>query len=856
MAANSPTISQRKLFSWIFKRYPGLQLVLLILIFIMVFARVLPLEMQKRIVNIAIGSKNVHALYFYCAYYLAAVVSAGVLKYFSNLLQNYIGQKILLEVRRKLYEHIIRLPLPFFRRTPPGMVISSLTSELSVVGTFLGGALAIPLINILTLFTFAGYLIHLNPLLALVSFSIYPLEILIIPFLQNRYNRLNKDRVDTTRTLSNTIGEVVSGIHEVHGNGSYSIEKQRFAHFAQSLFRLRYRMDIVKFGIKFVNNFFQSLGPFILFLLGGYLTIHGHLDLGVLVAFLSAYEKLYDPWKELMDYYQSLQDARVRYYRVMNYFDEKPEFALESLTRKPLTFSGRITLQNVLRTLGKDIRLLDQISLNLEPGGQLALVGFSGSGKSTLARVMAQICNYDKGQVKIDGEELKTLTKRDVVRNIGFVAQHPFVFNGTLLENLVYGCEALKKPADGSWEKETSLHETESLDKTSMTCEKEKPDRKTIIETITKVGLFDDVLHFGLNSVLHEDRNADLIPKLIHVRNLLLEKEKGNLGDWVEFFEANRYMYHADLFCNLTFGSPNREKYQRENLPDNPNFRIFLRENDLTLPLLELGEELARQTVTLLAELQGDAFFFENSPISEEEFLSYQELVERLERRKLFELPPSQRDALIHLALRFIPSKHKMAAFPKSLETMILKGRTRLMEKMNLIDPNGFTFYNPSNYLPHQSIMGNILFGNLKSDHFDVREQIQECIIRLLNHADLMDDIVEIGLQFKVGSNGDRLSGGQKQKTALARALLKNPSILILDEATSGLDNASQARIQNLLETEYKGKCTLIAVAHRLDTIRQFDQIAVMKTGKIIEMGSYGELMSRKGIFYELVHKS
>jgi len=109
-------------------------------------------------------------------------------------------------------------------------------------------------------------------------------------------------------------------------------------------------------------------------------------------------------------------------------------------------------------------------------------------------------------------------------------------------------------------------------------------------------------------------------------------------------------------------------------------------------------------------------------------------------------------------------------------------------------------------------------------------------------------------MDFNVGTKGDRLSGGQRQKLAIARVFLKAPNILIMDEATSALDNASQKRIQNLLETKWKGKSTLISVVHRLDTIKNYDKVAVMKAGKIVEMGKYEELMARKGMLYELVH--
>jgi ABC-type multidrug transport system fused ATPase/permease subunit len=104
-----------------------------------------------------------------------------------------------------------------------------------------------------------------------------------------------------------------------------------------------------------------------------------------------------------------------------------------------------------------------------------------------------------------------------------------------------------------------------------------------------------------------------------------------------------------------------------------------------------------------------------------------------------------------------------------------------------------------------------------------------------------------------VGSKGDRLSGGQRQKIAIGRAFLKKPKILIMDEATSALDNRSQARIQSLLDSHWKGKTTLIAVVHRLDIIQGYDKIGVMKSGKIEEMGPYQELIAKKGLLYELV---
>ena len=117
------------------------------------------------------------------------------------------------------------------------MVIASLTSELSAIGEFMGGAIAVPIINILTLLAFAGYMAYLNPLLAVLSFSVYPVEIVIIPMLQKRFNRLNRNRIDINRSMSNVIGEAISGMHEIQGNAGYEMENRKLGRFAAKMYR-------------------------------------------------------------------------------------------------------------------------------------------------------------------------------------------------------------------------------------------------------------------------------------------------------------------------------------------------------------------------------------------------------------------------------------------------------------------------------------------------------------------------------------------------------------------------------------------------------------------------------------------
>ncbi|MBL0714024.1 MAG: ABC transporter ATP-binding protein/permease [Desulfosarcina sp.] len=832
MARPHIPVVKRPLFSWIFGPNTRLQLLVLALIAITVFARVLPLEMQKRIVNEAIRLRDIDLLVRYCAVYLVSVVSASLLKYIITVLQVIISQRTLARMRKGLFAHIISLPLSFFRNTQPGLVVSSIIAELALPSNFVGMAIAVPVINLLTLIAFAAYLFWLNPWLAALSLSIYPAVLFLVPLLQRRVNIANKQRVDLTRRLSDKVAESISGIHEIHGNGAYGIENQKVEGIVDRLYRIRLRWDLLRAGVKTSNNFFTSLGPFLVFILGGYLTIQGQLELGSLVAFLSAQEKLYDPWKELIQFYQAYQDGSVSYTKTMSYFDAEPDYALVPPDRPPLVLEGRVQVQNLTFAPSDGLKLLDNISLTLNPGDHLALIGFSGSGKSTLALCIGQLYAYTGGHVLFDQAEVRDLTKQDIIRNMGFVSQSPFIFNGTIEENLLYACQAMNggNREDGP-----------------------QPSLDDMIQVLHQTGLFTDTLRFGLNTIFNPGQDDHLVEQLIRVRKNFQKQFGDSLAEYVEFFDENRYLYHSSVAANLLFGSPNRERFKGARLASSLYFLDFLKQTDLQRPLIELGADLARQTIDILGNLPPDKVFFEQSPIAPEELDIFKALADQTRRKKLHQLSGDDRAKLLELALRFTPGRHKMVSFPNLLERLILEGRDLFKKKITKDDPGAFSFYDNKEYIFSQTIQSNIFFGKTTTTNIKAQDKIVQSIIRLLIEEDLLETIVRIGMQFQVGSKGDRLSGGQRQKLAIARVFLKSPNLLIMDEATSALDNKSQGRIQNFLDTRLKGKATVIAVVHRLDIIKNFDQVAVMKAGKLIEIGTYNDLMAHKGVLYELV---
>ena len=826
-------VVKRSLFSWILPGNIKLQLLMTFIIAITVFTRVFPLEMQKRIVNEAINLKKVDLLLLYCGLYLAAVLLSSGLKYLISVLMTLISQRALANMRKAVYQHILTLPLSFFRKTGPGLVVTSLVNELAPSGDFVGMAIGVPITSILTLLAFAGYLFLLSPWLAALCMSIYPMVVFLVPAIQKRANEANKKRVDSARNMSNKIAESITGIHEIHGNGAFAIEDKKFDRLVDEQMRIRIVWGLYRFGVKVATNFFTNLSPFLVFILGGYLTIKGQLELGALVAFLSAQERLYDPWKELIDFYQLHQNASVGYNKTMGYFDASPEFPIKPEDRVPYELGSALEVKDVSFVTEEGIRLIDGITFSLRPGEHLALVGFSGSGKSTLAQCIGQLYKYTGGHILIGQKEVADLTKADMVHNIGIVAQAPFIFDGTIKENVLYGCASL---IDGDGADEADL----------------LPGRDEIIKVFQQTGVFADVLRFGLNTMLVHDQHKDLLSNILRVRKNFVRDFGESLEDYVEFFDEDRYLYHSSIFENLIFGTPVGEPFTDESVPRNRYFLDFLDKADLTRPLLSLGTELSRQTVDILGNITPDKVFFEQSPISPHELDAYKELVERLKEKRLHQLSDQDREKLLEVALRFNPGRHKMIGLPAILERLILEGRALFRDKISADNPGAVSFFHISDYIYSQTILNNIIFGKTRTERLEAQENINQSIIQLLIEEDLLETIVEMGMEFQVGTKGDRLSGGQRQKLAIARTFLKEPKVLIMDEATSGLDNNSQARIQSQLDTRWKDT-TLISVVHRLDITKNYDRIAVMKAGNIVEMGTYDELIARKGVLHELV---
>jgi len=506
---NNIPITRRPLSSWYLEGGRGLQFGIVAASLSAAVVRVLPIEFQRLIVNEAIQKKQIDSLYLYCAGFFVSALAGLLLKYGIQFMQNILGERILMKMRNDFFNHALTLPWKFYLNNRPGEIVTPLVNYLGPVGDYLGAAWALPLTNLLTLLAMTGYLASINPLLALLSMLVYPLALVLLPKIQKLANQSNRDRLRLGQILSGKIAETFSGIEDIQAHSGYAMEDKLFSTMTYQLRNARIRWRLFKLGSKITNNFFISLSPFFFLLGGGIYAIKGQLNMGELLAFLSAQALMFSPWTELMNHIQVQQDASVQYRRVQAFFDyPAAQVATTVGTGQPL--NGRFQIQSLFLDTDKGSRILDGISLTIEPGKLTVLVGRSGSGKSMLLRCLAgKIRNYG-GHILADGQDLKHLTSHDLAISMGVVSQAPYMFDGTLQDNLLYPLHSLYPAND--------------------------PPLDDMIFAIQQAGLYPDLLLFGLNRTLEESFLLPLSQELLQMRRVIRQEASLELASHLDSF--------------------------------------------------------------------------------------------------------------------------------------------------------------------------------------------------------------------------------------------------------------------------------------------------------------------------------
>lgn len=286
----------------------------------------LTLELPKQIVNNALNSDSfpanfiglslnqVEYLMLLSGLYLAAILLSGVNKYVLNVLKGFVAERLLRRLRLLVYRQWRKDPFARNRSE----IVPILAQEVEPIGGFAADVLSLPILQGGTLATILLFMFIQDPLLGGAALTVLPIQLILLPKLQRRVNLYSRARIKEVRKLGRTLGDQLQ-TPAFHGGDIPKIGSS-----LRELEVIRRRIFRLKFFIKSLNNFLTSLTPFLFYSLGGYFVIEGRISLGALVAVLAAHKDFSAPLKELFAYYQSLEDTRIRFKEILEFFTPRP----------------------------------------------------------------------------------------------------------------------------------------------------------------------------------------------------------------------------------------------------------------------------------------------------------------------------------------------------------------------------------------------------------------------------------------------------------------------------------------------------------------------------------------------------
>jgi putative ABC transport system ATP-binding protein len=835
------------------------------------------LDLPKQIINGAISGKHFPKSYFgfefnqipyllvLCGVFLALILVNGWFKLHVNVKKGQLGERMLRRLRYELYQRVLRFPLHHFDRVASGQIVAMITAELEPVGGFVGEAFAVPISQAGTLLTILAFMFIQNPVLGFAALAFYPLQGYLIPKMQRVIRALGRTRVRKIRGLSDRIGETIAARTEIRVNDGAQYQLAEIAQRLGEIYDIRLEIYNRKFFVKFLNNLIGNLTPFFFFVIGGYFVIKGSLSLGALVAVLAAYKDMSSPWKELLDYYQNQQDVAIKYEQVVEQFQvadmldrrlllEVPEHV------EPLT--GEVAAAHVDVVDSDGIHLLEGINFAFPLGTDIGILGASNSGRNTLPLLIARLENPTSGRLTIGDDDITTLPLAVSGRRIGYVGPATYLLSASVRDNLLIGLR--HAPRDGAAEARDGAEHAEhsrrvqaarlsgnsEYDITGDWIDYQQAGvadmvalEARILEVLRLVDLGDDIYQLGLRGRLDPEAQPDTAALVVKARHVLAERLAADgITHLVERFDPDRYNRNSSIGANLLFGTSIGPAFEGDNLARSRYVQGVLDALSLRTDLIAIGEKLARTSVELFAGMETQHQIFEEfSFLGADELPVFERLLGRIDKIGVEGLSPDERTRLLGLGLKLVAARDPLALLGEDLQQRILTARQNFAAGLPDQLRGAVEFFNPERYNAAASILENVLFGTILRGEAGSRERINAALGEVMDELGLRDALISVGLDYPVGTGGLRLSEAQRQKIAIAVALLKRPDLVVFNDATAVLDGVTETAIIERVQHELDGR-SLVCSLHRPRLASAFDQILVMEQGRLVEQGRLEEL--------------
>jgi len=797
---------------------------------------------------------QIEFLLLLCAGLLVLMLLTAGTRYYLSVYKGVLSEVMLRRLRYDLYTQVLRFPLEHFRRVTAGEIVTMTTAEVEPLGRYMGVAVANPVLQGGTLITALTFLFVQDPILGLAAIALFPVQVFLVPKLQQRMNVESRKRLRNVRLFSGHISESIAGVREIHSHDTSNFERARTASQLGTLFRIRRTLYILGNGIIFLNTFFTQLTPVLFYSIGGYLVIMDELSLGALIAVIAAYRETVQPWNELLENYQQLEDNRVKYDNLIENFlpdglralPDLEEAAPESKPASQLT--GPLKVADLSLRDG-ETRILDGVSLEASLPGMLAVLGPSGSGKSELAQILCGLRTPSGGGAQFGETPLTALDEPAIGRCLGYVDPDSHIFSGSWRDNLLYGLKHRPVDMQDASEAEQTVWVTEAIaagnspvdpaaewiDYASLGVDGAEDLTAEAIRVIRMVGLENDLFIRAVQQLIDPRRHPALAEKLLEARRRFRARlDASEFADAVEFFDPARYNANATLSENLLFGRHTDETFDVYHLGVQPFVLEVLREHGLLDRLVDIGRQAAAENIEMFRNLAaGDERLERFSLIRRDEMPGFEILLRRIERNGIATLRRRERCKLLSLAFMLAPAHQRLGLIDDEVQAAVVRARRTLHDDLPAPLREKVEFFAEDAVSGGVTVQCNLMYGRLaKTQH---RAEVNALMQAVIDDVGIRDDLLAVGLGADVGAGGSRLSPAQRQKMALARCLIKRPEILIVNEAINALDTEEQERILTRVVDEFAGR-SVIWVDREQCRRDCFDKIATMRAGKVVDL--------------------
>ena len=374
---------------------------------------------------------------------VAAFLAAGLLNWGASMAQTYltgwVGERILTDLRRRLFRHLQRLSLGYYERNRAGTVISRLTNDVEALDQLVTDGVTSLVQNSLTLFGSAIILFFLDWRLALATLVVFPLMSIATAVFRRRSSRAYRRVRERLGAVTAALQEDISGMRVLH---SFRREERNAAQFREvnDDYRAANHETVILNGLYFpFVDFLSSAATAVVLGYGGYLVFDGSMEIGTLFAFIAYLSNFFDPVQQLSQLYNTFLSAVAALDKITEVMDEEPQVVDRPDARPLPEIEGRVRFEDVVFGYGDGPEIMHGIDLDVPAGTTVALVGHTGAGKSTIAKLLARFYDPREGRITIDGHGLRDVTQESLRRQLGIVPQEGFLFAGTVRENIAFG---------------------------------------------------------------------------------------------------------------------------------------------------------------------------------------------------------------------------------------------------------------------------------------------------------------------------------------------------------------------------------------------------------------------------------